>query len=897
MSAYNALISSTRSSANTLPAQAIPTKDKNQTWLEDVLDTSENIGMAQYEYNKRKFEDAYAIIDGSFKYSDISKSSLFLAEVDFLRNQADLSQKLENYGFIEPLVNKMTMDFMKKPQPFIITATDEISTNEYIREKTDRLWEYVAGRLEAEIKKKAMKAGFNPDQEFSSEEEQQQFQQQYQEFSTKNTPEDIEREMNSSWKAQYIKWAELTIKDDYNRFDIDEIDRDLVYDYFITGRCFKHFKVSYDKYFVERWSPIETFVIGAPTRYPEEADGIGRVRLLTPTKVLKDYGYLLNEKQTEEITDSDDYKSKQGAGKRIGSAKDWITQGGGTLMYSERPNPINKKNLEYIQSITGIDLGMTGTFPNGNLPLFNEREGFWTVNQVRVTEVYWTSFQKMYAIRINDKVETFSDELLPEFFKENGIKKLKAVSLEQFEKDPQNNTYIVYYPPQVWQGVKISKDSTNLDEDIYWGQPLDFQIKGFSDIYDTLLPISGLLDRTSVVSRLETYQRDYNIAVNMARDYMAKELGSFLLMDFAFLPTYIKDLGGDEALVKLIDTVKELGILPIDGSAQNTKGSNFNQFTRVDIDYSNNMQGKLAYASMIKQQAYELILSNTAVMGQQNEQLSPTGVKQAVSASLSQVDFWYDKLSKMQLRGIQILLNVAQFAKTNGKDITVNYADSEITRYVINSVDKYITLRHFRITPEINAKGRADLEMLKQTFFQDNTIQKTLEDMTQVMSSDSISRILQLAKLSRQRTELMRQQEQMARQQEIQAQGEEQRKTEELLHANKLEEIRLKGEIDLNKQAILALGFADDKDANKNNVQDIVEQLNAATNRLKVEYGKISQDNKIESDKLTKEREFALEKEALMVKQGNNEAKKYAADKALEIARENKYSYETNKNK
>ena len=890
----NALISNSRGGLFKLPPQALDSKSKDDEWIKDNLDALENIGLSQISLNFRKLDDAYRVLDGSFTYNDIAQSSLFLSEVDFIRSQAGVKENIQHYGFIEPLVNKMVMEYMKKPQPFIISASDEMSDSAYVQEKTERLWSKVSQALEQKIKNKALEQGIDPDQEFQSEEQKQAFDQQYQEFFTKNTPEDIEREMNTSWKGVWIKWAEITIKEDYNRFDIDEVDRDMMYDYLAVGQAYKRFKIGFDTYFCERWSPKEVFKSSKNTRYPEEMEFIGRIQYKTSTEIVKAHGSILSQKMIEQITESENYEATRGKGK-ITSTQTWMEQGGGTLTYTGRPSYINKENLEHIQNLTGIDMGVAGAYTQYQSMFSDEYDANHSFGKGRIMETYWTSLKKMYAVKVDGIIETYTDELLSDYIKENGIKKLTQVSREAFEETKKDNVYIIYYVPEVWEGIKISKSNTKLDEDFYYAKPLDIQIKGFSNEYDTLLPVSGINETTGLVSRLENYQRDYTMALNFARDCMAKELGVFFLMDFNFLPSYIKDLGGDAALTKLLEVVKELGILPVDSSAQNTKGSNFNQFTAVSADLTNSMIAKLNYAALVKQQAFELLGTNSATLGTPLEQTNATGLKQAVAASSAQTELWYDKFSKVQLRGINILLNIAQFAKTNGKDLTVNFVDSDSTRQFLSELDPNITLRNFRVTPEINSKGRAELETLKQTYFQDNTIQKTLEDMAIVISSSSMTRIIQLGRLSRKKAELARQQEQLARQKEIELANTGAQELEAKKHEYKLEEIKLKGEIDLNKQAILSLGFAKDKDVNSNEVADVIDQLNAATTRLKVDYDKRTNENKAEQAKLDSERKFAIERDNQNIERDKINATRYKADKDLQIARENKYSFEVNK--
>ena len=65
-----------------LPAQALPNKKKTKAWFKDCMDTLETIGIRQLNVNRQRFEDAYRIVEGSFRYSDVTNTSAFLSEVD-----------------------------------------------------------------------------------------------------------------------------------------------------------------------------------------------------------------------------------------------------------------------------------------------------------------------------------------------------------------------------------------------------------------------------------------------------------------------------------------------------------------------------------------------------------------------------------------------------------------------------------------------------------------------------------------------------------------------------------------------------------------------------------------------------------------------------------------------
>jgi hypothetical protein len=880
----------------TLPPQALPSNQKNDAWKRACMDALENIGIRMIAQNRRRFDDAYRIVEGNFQYRDILNSSLFLSEVDFWRNQAELTNGLEHYGFIEPIVNHLVGEYIKTPNPVLIHANDSFSTNDYIATKTERLWESVSTNLENILNMKMLKMGMNPfEEDFESEEQMQEYQQQVMQFKQENTPEEIEKYMNQNWRAIYIEWAEATLEEDYDRFDIDEIDRENLYDYLVTGKCFRHYRAGYDYYMPEVWSPRETFYDDS-VRNVEEGDFVGQIKYLSGNQVIARWGHLLNEQEKQRILRSKDYDKNlltyyKGTSS-ITNARQWAEQGGGTLRYVPHPAYFPYANAQFIQEETGIDLGMDDHFPNGRqydeFLFYNDTE---RQDLVRCVEGYWVSNKRIGYLTIEDPEtmeiypEIVTDEVLTDLLKIMGIKQIRTVSLEQHEAKPEPNTIVWDYVPEVWRGIKINKNNTDLTDDLYIGiEPLTYQLKGESQTYHTKLPVTGINERTSLVARLEQEQIDYNIAMNMARDYMSKELGVFYLMDMSYLPSFIKDLGGEESITKLMDVVRELGILPVDGQGVR---SGFNQFTAVNMDLTNAMLGKLQYANTVKRMAYEKIGFTPERLGTPTQKTA-TGIEQSVSASFSQTEVWYDKFSKFQKRSAEVHLNLAQYMKKDGVDGSVNYVDSYKTRTFINMSDPYLPLRRFKITTENNSKRRSELEIIKQVYMNDNTIVKDLESLAEVIASDSVSKVIQLGKIGRKMAELQQQMEHERRMAEIEA---EQAAIDERDLRDKewkSRENALDRQMQIYRQQILALGFEKDKDADQSGVSDVIEQSKLALDNLKYQNDARLKELDSQHKQAKDEKEQRLKERELDIEDKKVEATKYAADMKLEIARENK---------
>jgi hypothetical protein len=582
--------------------------------------------------------------------------------------------------------------------------------------------------------------------------------------------------------------------------------------------------------------------------------------------------------------------------------KDYIERGAGELAYVPFKSYYPYSNAKYIQDIMGVDLGIPDMFPNGNqygsMYDRDEEDGF-RVDLIRVIEAYWVSQQRIGYLTLIDEetgmisTQVVTDQILTRYLKQYGIKSVKNVTLEQHEKNPVANTIVWDYQPLTYYGVKICKSDNQLTEDLYLGmEPTKMQLKGDSETYENLIPVSGIIDDTSFVGKIYQYQIDHNIAMNMARDYMSKELGIFYLMDFSYLPSWLKESGGTESLSKLYDIIRELGFLPIDGETQNTRSS-FNQFQAVNMDLTQAMLAKVEYARVMKQLAFETVGMTPARMGNPNAQESATGVQQSVYASFAQTEVLYDKFSKFQKSDAEILLNVAQVAKAEGVDRTVNYVDSDKQRNFLRMNDKNLQLRRFRLIPQNNSKRRSELEIIKQVYMNDNTIEKDLESIASVISSDSVSKVIQLGRIGREIMQLeqekQRVHQQKMQEQALQAQAMEKEREREF----EAKESQLDRELQLRKQAILALGFAD-KPGER---EGIVEELRYSLDKLKVETEAANLQNKTDQERLNNERQHYIDQEKLNVEREKIDAEKYKADVSLEIARENKNKYDTKSKK
>jgi len=188
----------------------------------------------------------------------------------------------------------------------------------------------------------------------------------------------------------------------------------------------------------------------------------------------------------------------------------------------------------------------------------------------------------------------------------------------------------------------------------------------------------------------------------------------------------------------------------------------------------------------------------------------------------------------------------------------------------------------YGITLTNNTQYASILEMIKslcQPAMQNQAID--LSDVIKVMKSDNITDAQELLEVSeekkRKEAQALQKQKDDAAAQLEQNKQEHEIKLKEIDAQSKIEQIRLKGEYDLKiaemnlqRQALLALGFDTDKDRNENQIPDVIDQL-----KLMLDQKKSQQ----------KDRELAL-KERQQISSENDMQHRHEIDKEkLEIER------------
>lgn len=758
-----------------LPPQSVPLKKKlavrtttegPKTWGEIMMDSLETIGRQQYAYNLRLLEN-YEMIKGRFIFEHYFHTEGYQSMVTQLTAEFEMPSYLRHYDIISQVVNTLSGEWQARPDMFKVKQTGEAGTNEYLRTKADLTKKYLFDKINAEINKKLSDQGIDPNkQNFSSPEEQQQYQQQIQQAKQQLTPPEIQKYMDTSFMTQAEIWAQHQKDYDCELFNLAEKEKLEFEDMLVADRCFRHFYLTPTSYAQETWNPINVFYHKSMDLIAvEDGDYVGRVLNLSLNTIIDRYGYLfskddwglVNGYQKEDNTNWDDKEFN------------WVQDNynmpfAGYPAYDIMKNSWNKTADGHIPE-AGDDFFRA--LNKGDM--FGERDGYYFV-----TEGYWKTQKLLFKLTYQDEQ---SGELIIKIVDENfKIPKTFVESNKIFTDDHDVNTYCKTYVNEVWKGVKINTGvDKKLKRDLYVNiGPADFQFKGDLNIYGCKLPVCGQVFSVrnsrsmSLVDMMKPYQIGYNVVINQIYQLAEKEIGQFIIMDVNMFPNS-KDWGGEDSWDKWMMMAKNLGMLPADTSPQNLKGSlaaSGGFLPKVlDLNLAAQMVSRMNLAKFYEEQALKQVGFNSFRTGAQSPTSTAQEAQQGRAASYSQTESYFTNFSNYLRRCYSMGLSMAQYVQSQKEDIVFTYVKSDNSRALVKILGDDLMLADLGVVVTNSQENNRQLDMIRQFALSNNTSGLTPVDVTNIITMNSpqeIRRELQISFTKAQQSQQAQLQQQKA---------------------------------------------------------------------------------------------------------------------------------------
>lgn len=871
-----------------LPEQLIFERQKNDKWKSFCLDRLEEIAIRQVAENK-PLNDFYEMRNGNLIYSDYGLED-FSKEVIRLRGEMDYPTHAKHYDFLGIICNQIESDWITSKNKMHIDNTDEFSQNDFLRTLDSKKYEYIVKNFDLEIKRKLLAKNINLDEQrqFNSEEEKQQYAQELQAQKDQLIdPEQAQKTLQKTWKTVATEWAEKVIEIDADRFGMEVMSRDEMTDRILTGRWFRHYHIGFDHYKPQRWHPCQVaFSKDIDIRYPQDAEYVCHQTEMSPSNILNTFGYKIPEDIQKRLMGYYNPQSNSAGNYGTGSntsLESLVSNNFGEVHhvpfegYYDYQNTLQEQAFfnEPMGEATYVDPadGQVKQRPAWFSPL-RRGDGFIANSNIRdlrtdiaprtdvllVTECYWRSFKQVGVLNyINEDgyldQEFTTDDLVPQFLKENDIKTLRKVSLEEAMAKREPNTISYTWIPEIRWGVKIKAQNSYLLKDIYiGGDALPYQIKGTldggSNLYDAKIPVAGYIGE-SIAQKIRPEIIQHNIVLNQVYSLLEKELGTFFLFDVRYLPSEYKGSGNTrQALEQMWDMIQDIGIVPIDTSRQNLEGGQpaMNAFSTQSIDYTAQITNRMNLAVQFKIQALEKIGITPQRLGAPSEYSTAEGIRQGQTASYAQTEGIFAVQMEAEKKATLLHLTIAQYCQKEFLDYTSVYTNSDNEKAFIELNDDYFQLREWGIKLYSDSNTIKSLETVRNALLQNNTLGSDILDLAEIVTSKSMTSL-----------------KEYARQNRIELSKKEQTQRD---HEQQL----------LDKQLAVQKTTIEDKQAHEIQLQQIKSETDLEVKKLDA-YGKMSINQNADStlyDRLDKATALALSN-------GYNQAQLEQKDKALQL--------------
>lgn len=914
--------------ASTLPLQQVSLKKKLEDkdefgvskWQKQCLDALEAIGRLQWQANYALKEN-YDIIRGRFIFQHYLDRNDYFDLSSAVSQEFNLPSYIKHYDITSKAVNVLVGEFLKRPDGFRVRANDKESQNEIMRVKTDMLHSYVQYSIQEEINKKLLQKGLDPNRsEFTSEEEQAQYQEAIAQETQLLTPPQLEDYLRNDYLTAAEQFGQHVIELDRERFNLKEMEAKEFEDMLVADRCFRHFYLTATGYAQENWNPLNTFFHRSPeVEYVDDGDYIGRVFWLSKAQIIDRWGWLMTQDQIEALYPHENYKGTGDAGilneaysasvYPFADYRDYMMQVN-SLGYDPHTgfpfgiNQMNQMTVQDIDILFGSGFGLN----------------FRVTDIIMVTEAYWKSQRKIGKLNyIDPETQTPTSTIVDETFNPKlfGIKEVQST----FEDSNELNTVSWTWVTQVWKGVKINvnySESNSQDNDVnkfsqralYVGvEPAPFQFKGeYNPFIASKLPVVGRVfnnrngDSMSLVDLLKPYQVLYNVCLNQVYELSQREVGKMVLMDINIIPN-LKDWGGGENFEKFLAVGKALGIGLVDtkslGTGQTTFAST-NSYTVLDASESDRIAAKLNLAILIEDQAYKQLGITPQRMGTVQASETATGTQAAVANSYAQTESYFEKFNNYKRRVLQANVEIAQFVYAKEKDITLNYTMSDLSRGFVTITDPDLLLRDLGVYPTFSQEITRQLETIRQLAINNNTTNMPMSSLVNMLTMNSIREIQK--SLQKAEADFSKQQQaaQEAEMQQAQAALEAQAASEDKKMAFEAQENQLDRENEIRKVVLQGVAAEGSYSQENDTTGLLIEQ-----GKQSLEQSKLSQANQLAQSQLINQqidsiRKSKLEKEKMLsdkqIKQQEAKHKKELEQQKLnQIITQNKSQEKINK--
>lgn len=430
---------------------------------------------------------------------------------------------------------------------------------------------------------------------------------------------------------------------------------------------------------------------------------------------------------------------------------------------------------------------------------------------IRVVHCVWKGVRKIGYLTYEDEFGDEQEMVVPDGYKLN--KKRGDIKVEWD------------YIPEVHEGWKIL-------EDIYVGmRVLPNQHKDPDNLYDVKLPYYGAVyDHensvpTSFMDRMREYQYLNNIVWYRIEMLMAQDKGKKAFLNLNAVPRSKEmDLEKFEYFLE----VNNIGYLDLNQEGNKFLGNIGEVVKEVDLSGGSSIEKYMNLSEFLDKKAGDVIGVPKELEGNIHQRAAVKNVQQTMYTASSILEDFFSKRGRMKRNLLQGLLELAKVVYRENEVDALTYVTDDMTKKML-SLDMGLldsmTLGVFVADSKDAGRNKEMIQELGHAAMQ--TGQISLSAVSKVFRATGIQEAEEELEMAEEKMRQEREAQQMSQQQHEQMLEQMKMQEKQMAHEFKMKEIELterwRHKTAIQRQALLAMGFADDKDVDKNNVPDVAQ--------------------------------------------------------------------------
>ena len=416
-----------------------------------------------------------------------------------------------------------------------------------------------------------------------------------------------------------------------------------------------------------------------------------------------------------------------------------------------------------------------------------------------------------------------------------------------------------------YEGYQVGKDKFTFLQEVP-GQYIDIDTVNNCElsykgcIYDQLNS-----ETVSIVDRMKYYQYMYNAIVYKIETLIASDDGKAFFINPSLIPK--KDGMTFEKWLYLL-RVNKIGLL--DPTQEGAKGSqDVSQAVKeVDLTLISDIQKYMLVADYLEKRCGESVGITKQVEGQISSNEAVRNTQQALIQSASILEPYFDIHNIVKRNVLQSLIDTAKVAFTFRKPKYLNYVLDDFSQQLLN-ID-YELLENSMYGIFVSNSMRAydalqNIQQLSHAMIQNQQVEAS--DILKILKSNSVEEAEELLRVSEKERQ---EREQAAEEARMKAQADAEEKMRQFQREQRdfeIEKIKLteslKTEREIQKQAMLSVGFNEDKDMDNDGQLDVLEIAKLESD-IKIKERKLDlEEKKLQEDRIKHKDKMNLENKKL----------------------------------